>query len=244
MLRSVPRKPPPSDPVPARFEDVLNKGIRAGVGALPIIGSPLTEFLAFVVGDPAQERRDDFMKVTLERLLALEEEFDRLDKDALRSNDQFHATFIQATRLSTQTASEEKRRLLQNAILNSAILSIEEDERQILMSALERITPLHASLLGLLDHPAQNEHVLFLVDHGSQANLLMVIEAAFPKLRSSTVLAERAIADLDLMGLTASAGRNFNVKMPVIELIDRRSTPFGQLLLQFIAEPLAKHSIT
>ena len=46
------------------------KGIRAGVGALPVIGSSLTEFLAFVVGDPAQERRDDFMKTTLQRVVA------------------------------------------------------------------------------------------------------------------------------------------------------------------------------
>jgi hypothetical protein len=95
-------------------------------GPLPVIGSTLTEFLAFVVGDPAMERRDDFMKATLERVLELESKFDELDREALRNNEQFQATFIQATRLSTQAASEEKRKLLQNAILNSAILDIEE----------------------------------------------------------------------------------------------------------------------
>jgi hypothetical protein len=45
-------KPPLSNPFPARFEDILNKGIRAGVGVLPVIGSTLTEFLTFAVGDP------------------------------------------------------------------------------------------------------------------------------------------------------------------------------------------------
>jgi hypothetical protein len=125
-------RPPVDNPLPTRAEDVLNKGIRAGIGALPVLGSSLVEFLAFVVGDPAQERRDDFMKVTLERVLELESQFDQLDKEALRSNEQFQATFIQATRLSTQAASEEKRTLLQNAILNSAILDIEENQRQIL----------------------------------------------------------------------------------------------------------------
>jgi hypothetical protein len=53
------------NPFPTRPEDILNKGLRAVVGALPVVGSALTEFLAFVIGDPAQERRDDFMKVTL-----------------------------------------------------------------------------------------------------------------------------------------------------------------------------------
>ncbi len=57
---------PVDNPFPSRAEDVLNKGLRAGIGALPVIGSTLTEFLAFVVGDPAMERRDDFMKATLE----------------------------------------------------------------------------------------------------------------------------------------------------------------------------------
>jgi hypothetical protein len=53
------------NPFPTRPEDILNKGLRAVVGALPVVGSALTEFLAFVIGDPAQERRDDFMKVAL-----------------------------------------------------------------------------------------------------------------------------------------------------------------------------------
>ncbi len=63
-------RPPGDDPFQDKAEDFLNKGIRAGVGALPVIGSSLTEFLAFVVGDPAQERRDDFMKTTLQRVVA------------------------------------------------------------------------------------------------------------------------------------------------------------------------------
>jgi hypothetical protein len=105
---------PIDNPVPIRPEDVLNKGIRAGIGALPVVGSALTEFLAFVVGEPAMERRDDFMKATLERVLELESEFDELDREALRNNEQFQATFIQATRLSTQAASDEKRQMLRN----------------------------------------------------------------------------------------------------------------------------------
>lgn len=180
------------------------------------------------------------MKETLERVLELEAEFDQLGVEALRSNEQFHATFIQATRLSAQTAAEEKRRLLQNAILNTAILSIEENQRQILMAVLERVTPLHASLLGILDNPADNKHVLHLLDFGSQGNLLMVIEATFPELKTNIALAERVVADLDAMGLSASAGRYFYVKVPAIQLIDRMSTPFGQLLLQFIANPTVR----
>ncbi|WP_162827029.1 hypothetical protein [Pseudolabrys taiwanensis] len=58
-------------------EDFINRGIRAGVGALPVAGGSLVEFLAFVIGDPSQERHDDFMNETLRRLMALESKFEQ-----------------------------------------------------------------------------------------------------------------------------------------------------------------------
>jgi hypothetical protein len=217
---------------------VLNKGIRAGVGALPVIGSSLTEFLAFVVGDPAQERRDDFMRETLERVLELEGRFERLESEALRSNEQFQATFIQATRLSTQAASKEKRKLLQNAILNSAILDIEENLRQILMLFLERITPLHAAVLSLFLHdPASNERVQQILKQISEGNLSRVLEVAIPELNANRPLAERIVSDLDAMGLSSGAGQHFNVKIQASRLMECRSSPLGQLFLQFISDP-------
>lgn len=233
MARKRPRTPI-DNPVPTRAEDVLNKGIRAGVGAIPVVGSALTEFLAFVVGDPAQERRDDFMKATLERLLELEEEFDQLDKEALRANEQFQATFIQATRLSSQAASEEKRTLLQNAILNSAILDIEENQRQILMQFLERITPLHAAVLSLLDNPPANPNVQRLASV-MMGGLTLVVEAAIPDLKGNRAIADRIVADLEGMGLVS--GASLHVTMSGSGLMAQRSTPLGRLFLEFISDP-------
>ena len=151
------KKPPPDNPFPTKAEDVLNKGLRAGVGALPVIGSTLTEFWP----SSSVTRRKSGGMISCERrwsaLSSWNLKFDQLDKEALRDNEQFQATFIQATRLSTQAASDEKRKLLQNAIINSAILGIEENQRQLLMQFLERVTPLHAALLNLFDNPRANE---------------------------------------------------------------------------------------
>jgi hypothetical protein len=229
-----PPKTPTENPFPTRVEDVLNKGIRAGVGAVPIVGSALTEFLAFVVGDPAQERRDDFMRETLERVIELEDRFGQLDKEALRDNEQFQATFIQATRLSSQAASDEKRRLLQNAILNSAILDLEENQRQILMQFLERVTPLHAAVLKLLDDPRADPAAARLADH-SMGGLMQVLEAAIPNLRGNRPIADRIAADLESMGLVSGGG--LHVTMTGSGLMAQRTTPLGRLFLQFIANP-------
>jgi hypothetical protein len=234
MSKKRERKPLDS-PFGNRPEDVVNKVTRAAIGALPVIGSGLTEFLAFVVGDPAQERRDDFMHETCERLLALEADFDQLDKESLRDNEQFQATFLQATRLSTQAASEEKRKLLQNAIINSAILAIEENHRQILMQFLERITPLHAAVLQLFDNPASNERAKARVANISMGGLSLLVEAAIPSLQGNGAIANRIVADLESMGLVN--GANLNVTMSGSGLLTQRSTPLGKSFLQFIVDP-------
>jgi hypothetical protein len=201
------KQTPVDDPFQDRAEDYLNKGIRAGVGALPVIGSSLTEFLPFVVGDPAQERRDDFMKATLQRVVDLEDQFEQLSKEALRDDAQFQATFIQATRLSTQSASSEKRKLLQNAIVNSAILDIEDNHRQILMQFLERITPLHAAVLNLFDDPQANENVRKMASR-SIGGLTLIVDAAIPELQGRRAIADRVVSDLESMGLLNGANLN------------------------------------
>jgi hypothetical protein len=53
MTRKRDREPIDS-PFETRPEDVVNKVTRAGIDALRAIGSGLTEFLAFVIGDPAR----------------------------------------------------------------------------------------------------------------------------------------------------------------------------------------------
>lgn len=234
------KRPKPDNPFPTRLEDILSKGLRAGIGALPVLGSPLVEFLAFVIGDPAQERRDDFIRETLEQVIDLEDRFERLDKEALRDNEQFQATFIQATRLSTQSASEEKRKLLQNAIINSAILDIEENRRLLLMQFLERLTPLHVAMLALLDNPSANPAVARLAQH-MMGGLIQVVEAAFPELRGSKAISERIAADLESMGLVN--GGNLNVTMTGAGLMAQRSTPLGQAFLKFVANPEDLHKL-
>jgi hypothetical protein len=175
------------------------------------------------------------MRETYDRLLALEADFDQLEKEALRNNEQFQATFIQATRLSTQAASEEKRRLLQNAIINSAILTIEENHRQILMQFLERITPLHAAVLQLFDNPAANEHAKAKVANISMGGLSLVVEAAIPSLQGNGAIAGRIVADLESMGLVS--GASLNVTMSGSGLLTQRSTALGRSFLQFIVDP-------
>ena len=226
---------PEGNPFGNRAEDFVNRGIKASVGALPVVGGSLNEFLAFVIGDPAQERRDDFMKATLERLIALEGAFNNLRPEELRTNEQFQATFIQATRLAVTTASDDKRKLLQNAILNSAIGSIDEIIRQIFMQLVERLTPLHAALLKLLDDPAANEAAKKRGSVLSMGGLGLIVQAGIPILQGSDTFAARLVADLDSSGLVE--GASLNVTMTGQGLMASRTTALGRTFLHFISDP-------
>ena len=62
----------------------------------------------------------------------------------MRENEQFHATFIQAVRLAKTTASADKKKLLQNAIINSAMGQVDETVRLLFVQMLDRLTPMHA----------------------------------------------------------------------------------------------------
>src|SRR5438874_10280166 len=97
------------DPFKPRTEDLLNRGIRAGVGSLPVVGGPFAEFLTYAIGEPAQERRDDFMREVYGRLVDLETSHVEFKAESLRTNERFQATFIQAAQLSMRTIQAEKR---------------------------------------------------------------------------------------------------------------------------------------
>jgi hypothetical protein len=223
------------DPSNNRPEDFLNKAIRAGVGAVPVLGSPLVEFLAFVIGDPAQERRDDFMRETVNRVTSLEDKFDELRANALRENKQFQATFIQSVRLATTTADARKKRILQNAILNSAIISMPEITRQIFMQNLDRITPAHAVLLNFLNDPAGSPAALAAAKGIVAGSLTSVIEATLPHVYRNKEIFDRICIDLYSMGLTTND--SFGAMQKGSGLLTQRTTTLGQSFLVFISDP-------
>lgn len=145
------------DPFKRRPEDVVNQAIRSGVGALPILGDVIKDWIPYVIGDPAQERRDDFMRQLGGRVIALEEHHAEFSPETLRDNEKFNAAVIEAAQGSLRTASAEKKRMLQNAVLNTVLWDIDETRRHIFMQHIDRMTPLHVQLLDFLDNPRKSD---------------------------------------------------------------------------------------
>jgi len=175
------------------------------------------------------------MKETVDRVTSLEIKFEGLRADALRESEQFQATFIQSVRIATTTADATKKKILQNAILNSAILSMSETIRQIFIQNLDRITPLHAVLLNFLNNPAGNPAAAASAKGMPNGSLTSVIEKTLPQIYSNKEIFDRICIDLYSMGLTTNA--SYGGMQSGSGLLDRRTTDLGKSFLAFISDP-------
>jgi hypothetical protein len=223
------------DPFAHRPEDFLNRGLKVTVGSLPILGGALGDFLSFVVGGPAQERRDDFMKDTLRRLIDLEQRFESLKPETLRMNEAFQATFIQAAQASLRTAQAKKREMLGNAILNSAIGTIDENVRQMFVQHIDRLTAMHVAILKLLNDPTGNPLARARAEKLMAGGLTEIVRSAIPELTGKDALANALVNDLEAMGLVTGAA--LNVTMSGSGLLQQRTTDLGRAFLRFISDP-------
>lgn len=227
------------DPFENRLEDYLNKVPRAVVSLIPILGGPLGEVLSFVIGDPAQERRDQFMRGVMRRVIEIESCYDALRPENLAKNEAFQATFIQASQASLRTADAEKKELLRNAILNSAISPIDEAQRQMFVQYIDRMTVLHVSLLKTFDAPLANPHIKARTEDLKIApSLTTFVEIAIPTLSGKVNMADLLVRELEAMGLTTNAPRGQGaVGKHGLFLFDRRTTNLGRSFLAFVSEP-------
>ncbi len=224
------------DPLQNRPEDFLNRGLKAAVGLLPVVGGTAAEFFSFVVGDPAQERRDDFLRATFDRINTLAAEFERVKPEALRENEQFQATVVQAVRIASTTASADKKRILQNAILNSAIGSVDEFYRHVFMQLIDEITPHHIQFLNYLDNPRAYPAAVERAKSVYMGSRSAVIEAALPDLVSDEDLFVRVSSDLQRLGL-ANTSSNTVMMTGGDGMLNPQTTSVGRAFLNFINPP-------
>lgn len=223
------------DPFGTHPEDFLNRGMKAMVSALPIIGGPVGEFVQYVIGDPAQERRDDFMRDLHARIERLSRQYDEASADRLRSNIQFQATFIQAAQAAARTVQNAKLEMLKNSVLNSAMGTVDENVRLIFMSLIERLTPLHVSLLKLLDDPKENQKAKARGSSVAAGSLFDLVEVAIPELAPNKDFAFVLATELETAKLVDGAG--LSVMMSNNGMLSSRTTELGRSFLRFISDP-------
>ena len=169
--------------------DFAHTIVKAGISTLPIVGGPAAELFASLVTPPLERRRNEWMLDVSARLASLESK--GLDIDRLRDDPFFLDIIIGATRIALATRSSEKRNLLINAVENASMgVTLEELEQSLFLSAIERYSVTHISLVFLFDDPPKwFERAGEQPPAWGSGGLANVIDSAIPELRGQRQLA-------------------------------------------------------
>ena len=109
--------------------DTIHAMARAGLGAIPYVGTAASELLNAIVTPPLERRRNEWMKQIGEALRKLEKQMGVV-LESLQEKDEFIDIAIEATQIAIKTSNREKKEALKNAILNSALPSPPEESLQ------------------------------------------------------------------------------------------------------------------
>jgi hypothetical protein len=132
-------------------KDITYGMIKGAVGSVPGVGSLAAEVFSLAVQAPIERKRDNFLKDLADKVDSLTD--DMTEMGQLFSDDRFISTLFQGINIHMQTTGNKKAEYLQNAAINSVVLSPEEDIRLKFMSTLQTIGIVHIEMLKLFNEP-------------------------------------------------------------------------------------------
>jgi hypothetical protein len=214
--------------------DIAHSLTKAGLGAIPVVGSLASEIFGLVVTPPLEKRRAEWMNEVAERLQALENNHS-IDLDKLKDNEQFIDVVLQATTYALKTSEQDKIKAFKNAIVNTANGEAPDKiKSQIFLNQLDKFTTWHIKLLKFIDNPRD----WFQQANRPLPNYMMgsishVVKDAFPELKNEDELLGIIWDDLKTAGFHNSG--DLRTTMSGEGTLSNRTTPFGKEFLGFIS---------
>lgn len=89
---------------------------------------PFSDFFAAFLDPPVSKRKDEWVRLVAERLVALEEKVGELNLEDLQANERFVSAILQATNIAMRTHHREKLEALANAVMRTATPAPAEGE--------------------------------------------------------------------------------------------------------------------
>lgn len=221
----------------ATLGDRLHALARAGLGAVPALGSAATELFTAIIAPPLETRRIEWMNKVADHLQQLEER-GAFKLEELQGNDAFITTVMQASQAAIRNHQSEKLDALRNAVLNAALPQApEESLQQHFINLIDTFTVWHLRLLDLFHDP----RVWFETNGISppvfalSSSLERLIIVAWPELQNRYEFLIVIVDELNTKGLFAGAG--LRTMMSASGAYEKRTTEMGGQFLAFIKAP-------
>jgi len=217
--------------------DLLHAIARAGLGAIPVLGSAATELFTAIIAPPLETRRVEWMNDIADHLQQLEDRGE-LKLEELQQNEAFITTVMQASQAAIRNHQSEKRDALRNAVLNSALPhGPEESLQQLFINQIDTFTVWHIRLLDLFRDPRfwfKNKAVTPPTFNLS-SSLEQLINCAWPESQNRSDFFDVIVGELKTKGLYT--GGVLNTMMSANGAYEKRTTEMGDQFLAFIKTP-------
>lgn len=222
--------------------DKLHKLVTSVVSPIPYA----SEIISAIVKPPLESRVNEFWQMVLDSLLKLQEQYEDFDIDNLPHNDKFVTAMLQITRIAVENHQQEKRETLRNAVLNSALPTAPDDDRQqIFLRLLDELTVVHVKILQLFQIEVNAIAQLSLnLDSDSWrrnsqlSDLGVLVERMYPEMYGQFGLSVQIIQDLHARGLISNTFFSSPARL-IRKTQSPMLTPLAEEFLRFITSPLA-----
>jgi len=141
--------------VEERTKDKIEDGgaavVEAAASMVPIIGGAAAVLVNRAFGSAVQRRNERLFEELTDRVEDLVARLDASEADQVLGSEEFQAAVHRVFRASQETASSEKRRLLQNALLNGYLRGQSPVERDDFLVCMIRYAPEHVVVLQAME---------------------------------------------------------------------------------------------
>jgi hypothetical protein len=227
----------------------LSKVGEMALSMVPVVGGPLGIALADALARPHQQRMDDWLASLAVALRELEERVGTFDD--LADNEAFVDAVATGARAAERNR-REKRDLLRNAVLNTALaVDPDEDRQHVFFDLIERLPPMSLRMLKFVadaryreevigyEPPAARQQVVYIADI---APLLCPAPNFDDRRQDVVVLLDRLCVQLKDEGLLGTgslteSGYDKEYEYFAHHVTLGAVTPIGRSFLEFIEDP-------
>jgi hypothetical protein len=201
----------------------------AAVSAIPLVGGSLA-VLSELLRRTLSRRREQWLDLLAHAVSELEERVSELS-EPLGQNENFATAVQHATEIAMRTHREEKLHALQNAVRNSALKAVPDEDSQVMfLRFIDELSASHLLVLAVLDDPVGS-----VMRSGRQMHvsggLHLVIYHCIPVLNRKGQFLEQLCKDLESRGLIVQSSSSIYTARTSYPSL---TSDFGKQFLTFI----------
>jgi hypothetical protein len=217
--------------------DATRDAARAALSVVPVVGGPLQVAFEALFASPLEKRKEAWLQNLADVVVELGARVDALTPERLAEDEVFVTVVMQASQIAVRNHRVEKLQALRNAVLNSVLSPIDEDDKFIFLRLIDQLAPAHLGLLKFLASPAEWMRVHGIQNPGwSMGSISHVAEHCIPDFGRRREAYDQIVRDLQSEGLVVQ-GSWMNSSMSGHGMLEGRATQRGTAFLKFITDP-------